>query len=85
MPDVRVPLDIKVVEIVCVFHLAKVWTLESLDDLCFHHSSDMSRQQGQQETLLAANKGRREEMGQAAQAGFISVEFHGRNKIIQTH
>lgn len=85
MPDVRVPLDIKVVEIVCVFHLAKVWTLESLDDLCFHHSSDMSRQQGQQKTLLAANKGRREEMGQTAQAGFISVEFHGRNKIIQTH
>lgn len=62
MPDVRVPLDIKVVEIVCVFHLAKVWTLQSLDDLCFHHPGDMSRQQGQQETLLTANKWRKVEM-----------------------
>lgn len=62
MPDVSVPLDIKVVEIVCVFHLAKVWTLQSLDDLCFHHPGNMSRQQGQQETLLTANKWRKGEM-----------------------
>lgn len=59
MPDVCVPLDIKVVEIVSVFHLAKVWTLQSLDDLCFHHPGNMSRQQGQQETLLMANKYRK--------------------------
>lgn len=58
MPDVSMPLDIKVVEIVCVFHLAKVWTLQPLDDLCFHHSGDMSRQQGQQETLLTVEKRR---------------------------
>lgn len=27
MPDISVPLDIEVVKIVCVFNLAKVWTL----------------------------------------------------------
>lgn len=56
MPDISVPLDVKVVKIVCVFHLAKVRTLKSLDDFCFHYPGDMSRQQGQQETLLMANK-----------------------------
>lgn len=62
MPDVSVPLDIKVVEIVGVFHLAKIWTLQSLDDFCFHHPGNMSGQQRQQETLLVANKHRKEDV-----------------------
>lgn len=54
MPDISVSLDIEIVKIVCVFNLAKVWTLQSLDDLRFHHPGNMSRQQRQQETLLRA-------------------------------
>lgn len=54
MPDISVSLDIEVVKIVCVLYLAKVWTLQSLDDLCFHHPGNVSWQQRQQETLLMA-------------------------------
>lgn len=60
MPDISVSLDIEVVEIVCVLNLAKVWTLQSLDDLCFHHPGNMSWQQRQQETLLIAETQRKE-------------------------
>lgn len=54
MPDISVPLDIEVVKIVCVLNLAKVWALQSLDDLSFHHTGNVSWQQRQQETLLMA-------------------------------
>lgn len=47
-------LDIEVMKIVCVLNLAKVWALQSLDDLSFHHAGDMSWQQRQQETFLMA-------------------------------
>lgn len=45
MPDISVSLDIKVVKIICVLHLAKVWALQSLDDLSFHHTGNVSWQQ----------------------------------------
>lgn len=54
MPDISVSLDIEVVKIVCVLHLATVWTLQSLDYLSFHHPGNVSWQQRQQETLLMA-------------------------------
>lgn len=54
MPDISVSLDIEIVKIVCVLHLAKVWALQSLYDLSFHHPGNVSWQQRQQETLLMA-------------------------------
>lgn len=45
-------LYIEVVEVVGVFGLAAVRTLEPLDDLSLHHTSDVGGQEGQQETLL---------------------------------
>lgn len=45
MPDISVSLDIEVVKVVCVLHLAKVWSFKSLNDLCFHDTGDVSWQQ----------------------------------------
>lgn len=45
-------LYIEVVEVVGVFGVAKVRTLQPLNDLCLHHSRDVGGQQGQQEALL---------------------------------
>lgn len=45
MPDISVSLDIEVVEIVCVLNLTKIWALQSLDDLSFHDTGDVSWQQ----------------------------------------
>lgn len=56
MPDISMPLDIEVVKIVCVLNLAKVWSFESLNDLSFHHTGDVSWQQRQQKTFLRAQK-----------------------------
>ena len=42
-PDVDVPLDVQVVKVVSILHLAKVWALQPLYDLSLHHSSDVSR------------------------------------------
>lgn len=43
LPDIRVSLDVEVVEIICVLHLAKVRTLKSLNDFCLHYPGNMSR------------------------------------------
>lgn len=56
MPDIRVSLDIEIVKIVCVLNLAKIWTLQSLDDLSFHHPGNVRWQQRQQETLLITQR-----------------------------
>lgn len=45
MPDVGVSLHVEVVKVIGVLHLAKVWTLQSLDDLSFHDASDVGWQQ----------------------------------------
>lgn len=51
-PDVGVPLHIEIVEVVGVLRLAEVGTFQPLDDLCFHHSGNVGREQGQQQALL---------------------------------
>lgn len=52
VPDVGVPLDIEVVEVVGVLHLAGFGALQPLDDLCFHLHGYVCRQQGEQQPLL---------------------------------
>ena len=52
VPDVGVPLDVEVVEVVGVLHLAGFGALQPLDDLRFHLHGYVCRQQGQQQPLL---------------------------------
>ena len=52
IPDISVSLNIEIVKVVGVLHLAKVGPLQSLYDLCLHHAGDVGWQQRQQETLL---------------------------------
>lgn len=52
IPDVGVALDVQVVKVVCVFHLAGFGALQPLDNLSFHFHGYVSWQQGQQEPLL---------------------------------
>lgn len=88
MPDISVSLDIEVVKIVCVLHLATVWTLQSLDNLSFHHSGNVSWQQRQQETFLMAviqrqKKKKRFKDGQEKKLIIvIHIRFHIRKYII---
>lgn len=58
LPDVGVPLHVQVVEIVGALRPAKVGSLQPLDDLSFHHPSDVSRQQREQQALLRGRGGR---------------------------
>lgn len=44
IPYIGVPFDIQIVEVVGVFQLACLWTLEPLNDLCFHFHGNVSRQ-----------------------------------------
>lgn len=43
-PDIGVPLHIEVVEVVGALSSTKVWSLQPLDDLGFHHPGYVSRQ-----------------------------------------
>lgn len=52
VPDVGVPLDVEVVEVVGVLHLAGFGALQPLDDLRFHLHGYVCRQQGEQQPLL---------------------------------
>lgn len=52
LPDIGVSLDIQVVEVVGVFHLAGFGALQPLNDLSFHLHGYVRRQQGQQKSLL---------------------------------
>lgn len=52
-------LDIQVVKVVCVFHLAGFGALQPLDDLGFHLHGYVRRQQGEQEPLLREGVGGR--------------------------
>lgn len=52
IPDVGVPLDVQVVKVVGVFHLAGFGALQPLDDLSFHLHGYVRWQQGQQKPLL---------------------------------
>lgn len=51
-PDVGMSLDVQVVKVVCVLHLAGFGALQPLDDFCFHFHGYVSWQQGQQKPLL---------------------------------
>lgn len=42
-PDVGVSLHIEVVKVVGTLSSTKVWSLQPLDDLSFHHSGNVSR------------------------------------------
>lgn len=68
LPDISVSLDIEVVKVVCVLNLAKVWTLESLDDFRLHYPGYMSRQQRQEKTFLMAKPQRKVAVLQGVQA-----------------
>ena len=59
IPDVGVSLDVEVVKVVGVLHLAKVGPLQALNDLVLHHTGDVGWQQGQQQTLLSTANQRR--------------------------
>lgn len=48
VPDVGVPLNVEVVEVVGALGATEVWTLQPLDDFGFHHSGYVRGQQGQQ-------------------------------------
>lgn len=61
------PLDVQVVKVVCVFHLAGFGALQPLDDLGLHLHGYVSRQQGQQEPLL--KQGREERPREFTQPG----------------
>lgn len=52
VPDVGVSLDVQVVKVVGVFHLASFRALQPLDDLSLHLHGYVCRQQGQQQPLL---------------------------------
>lgn len=60
-PYVGVSLDIQVVEVVGVFHVAGPGALQPLDDLSFHFHGYVCGQQGQQQPLLERGVGERPE------------------------
>lgn len=64
VPHVGVPLDVQVVEVVSVFHLASFGTLQPLDDLSFHLHGYVSWQQGKQKALLRGRGQRAEHFRQ---------------------
>lgn len=45
LPDIGVPLHVQVVEVVGAFSSTEVGSLQPLDDLGFHHSGYVRRQQ----------------------------------------
>lgn len=79
VPHVGVPLDIQVVEVVCVFHLAGLGALQPLDDLGFHLHGYVRWQQREQEPLLRGCGGKTDVLHHSGdiQVSESTADLHG--------